>query len=83
MNIIDVRKDEQDPVSIITFAEGGAYSSAVEVNCVGGCVFINSAGEVTAGRGGDNEYCEIDTKEDALHLIKALEKALELGWWGE
>lgn len=25
----------------------------------------------------------IDSKEDAQNLIKALEKAIELGWWSE
>lgn len=85
MSIIDIRKEEQEPVSVIIFAEGDENkSAAVEIENHGICysVSINSSGEANAGRRGDGKYLFIDSKEDALNLIKALEKAIELGWLG-
>jgi len=79
---IDVRSTKEEVVTIIQFAEGEDCKSVVELQFIpeNECVYLNSSEEARY-RDGDGTNVILDTKEDALHLIKALQKAIELGWW--
>ncbi len=84
MRSIDIRTDDEGPVKVIRFASGEELSSAVEIQTYypNDCkVFINSDGEYRSGRVGDNQFVLLDSEEDAKNLIKALERAIEFGFW--
>lgn len=72
MASIDVRKDTKTKISKIQFSDS-MYGCAYYLDSNGGhAVTIQGACAVY-----------IASKEDAQNLIKALEKAIELGWWKE
>lgn len=73
MSIIDIR--EQVEVSNIIFADPTACAECTAIKldrCHGYARLIDQCG---------NGACAIATKQDAQNLIKALQKAIELGWW--
>lgn len=84
MKIIDIRGEEEH-VSIIRFADGEEFCSAVELETLGAenHVYINSASEARSGRNTEDGCVLIDSEEDARNLIKAIEKAISLEWWGK
>lgn len=67
---IDIRK-EQTEIDSIVFGEGEDDGDAYVLSLAGDLTRIESP----------NTYVFIDNKEDAKNLIKALEKAIELGTW--
>jgi hypothetical protein len=68
---IDIRKEDlTEVVDVIRFNEDGILQNALDH-----CVFV------TDSEDGDRFAVELNTKKDAEHLIKALEKAISLGWW--
>ena len=71
MTTIDIRKQKAPSVDAIIFADTAAFA-ATKLAKDRGYVFLAS------------EYTEasyIATKQDAQNLIKALHKAINLGWW--
>lgn len=70
---IDIRDSGSEEITEIVFGDGGdpwdGYILYLENNW-------------TKIRSMDGEVC-IDSKEDALNLIKALQKAIELGNWDD
>lgn len=67
---VDIRTDELEEITILQ-CDHRLYVQNYE-----GCVFI------TKSLNYDADAIGIYTKEDADNLIKALEKAIELKWWG-
>jgi len=84
MRSIDIRTSKEEVVTIIKFADGDDYESVVELQLIpeNDCVYLNSSGEARQ-RDGECTNVVLDSKEDAQNLIKALESAIELGWWGK
>ncbi|MNY45851.1 hypothetical protein D3C86_1809870 [compost metagenome] len=73
---IDVRKQVKDDVTAIRFAE-----SAEGLNVADVIVYYQGDVDVWIESSCcSNETIGIRSKEDALNLIKALEKAIELNW---
>ena len=73
MAIFDVRNTKDNEVFKITFADG---------NLGYGCsIAKNSYGDVTLFDCEEDWASAIATKQDAENLIKALQKAIELGWF--
>jgi hypothetical protein len=67
---IDIRKEGlTEVVDVIRFVDMGVLQNA------GHCVFVTDSKE------GDRFSVELYFQEDAENLIKALEKAISLGWW--
>jgi HEPN domain-containing protein len=66
---IDIRKDLEFQADIIRYAEKGVLQVCQTGN------FVTTSDHL------DAPNVEIYTKKDAEHLIKALEKAISLGWW--
>lgn len=68
---IDVRKKpkKEEPIDVIRFAED--------------CILQRLDGLIYVTPNANNwaAAVAIETQEDALHLMDALEKAIELGWW--
>lgn len=77
MAMIDIRNIEQSEITKIEFAdESERYHNAqFLVKGLDGAVEIESL-DVEAG-------ITIASEEDAQNLIKALQKAIELGWWSK
>lgn len=68
---IDIRKEGlTEVVDVIRFNEDGILQNALDH-----CIFVADSED------GDRFAVELNTKRDAFHLIKALEKAISLGWW--
>lgn len=82
MRSIDVRSAKEEAVTIIKFADGEECDSVVELQFIpeNVCVYLNSTREARQRDGGCANVI-LDSKEDAQNLIKALRKAIELGWW--
>lgn len=73
MSVFDVRKSGDNEVTRIQFADTSAGY---------GCSLVkDSEGDVTLVDYEDEWASTIATKQDAENLIKALQKAIELGWF--
>ena len=70
MTTIDIRKEGQKATSI-RFADFTLRDNVVKLSVFQGSVYINT----------DIGSSRISSEEDAENLIKALQKAIELGWW--
>lgn len=73
MTTIDIRKDSVEHIDEIVFYENCALTpdnGTVDIKC--------KQGYYTQG----SFYC-VECKEEAEDLIKALQKALELGWFDD
>lgn len=68
MTSIDIRKEQVDDIDEIIFADNDAY-----------CL-IRTGGDIIDIYDISEDYVQIVSKEHALNLIKALEKAIELEW---
>lgn len=71
---IDIREKEADKIERIIFADPVSLDSGYVLNLnfdPNGLTVIES----------EDSFVFIDSKEDALNLIKALQKAIELGNW--
>lgn len=77
MAMIDIRSNEQSEITKIKFAdESRRYHNAQYlVKGIDRVVEIESC-DGLAG-------ITIASEEDAHHLIKALQKAIQLGWWSK
>lgn len=75
MATIDIRNGANiDKIQFATSAHDYYYGILLERSCN---MFVGILDE-------DGDYCgKIKTKEDAENLIKALQKAIELGWWSK
>lgn len=71
MTTIDIRKQKEPIVDAIIFADTAAFAATKLVKARG---YVFLASKYT-------EASDIATKQDAHNLIKALQKAIELGWW--
>lgn len=71
---IDIREKEADKIEGIIFADPVSLDSGYVLNLNFG---PNGATVIES----EDSFVFIDSKEDALNLIKALEKAIELGNW--
>ena len=74
MASIDIRVNSKEEITNIEFADSMENNAYILTKYTG-----------YAGIQIENEDfgVEISSKEDAQNLIKALEKAIELGWWKE
>lgn len=73
MPVFDVRNTKDNEVTKIAFADKTAGY---------GCSLVkDSEGDVTLVDYEDDWASNIATKQDAGNLIKALQKAIELGWF--
>ena len=73
---IDVRNTVEGEIDVIRFADDEQniyYQSSIIRH-------IAWKSLVHIEEGGNGEYVRITSKQHALDLIKALEKAIELGW---
>lgn len=70
MATIDIRKEQDSEIDLIKFSSDNLFQSITKGRY--GVYFCDSDGDAVG--------C-IDAEEDAKNLIKALEKAIELGWW--
>ncbi len=73
MVTIDIRKHKEQKIDVIEFADKAGFAATRLVK-MHGCAFLASE-HTTAS--------DISSKAAAQNLIKALEKAIELGWWSE
>ena len=76
MSTTDIRAANPEEVSAILFSD--------QTNDSDGCIlrkrtFVSIETDCLREEGDSAVF--IDSKEDAENLIKALEKAIELGWW--
>lgn len=75
MSSIDIRSDNI-VVDSIVFADSGHEDACV--------LFLDDAQKVTIANDPESmesyRYVQINSSDDAKNLIKALEKALEMGW---
>lgn len=73
---IDIRDNEVGKVEGIVFAEEDEYEK--------NCYLLTLEGDMSKiSSAYCNTFVYLDSKEDALNLIKALQKAIELGNWDE
>lgn len=77
MSTIDVRGEVEDVVDTIVFAETHGRASGRENVPLAYCLTCDKSTVVIRDT---MEYVLVNDKERALHLIKALNKAIELGW---
>lgn len=75
---IDIRDSEFGKVKEIVFAD----KDDTEKNCYL-LTLQGSLSKIRTGWDGEDSFVYLDSKTDALNLIKALQKAIELGNWGE
>lgn len=76
MAIFDIRKDVVEPTTRIVFAE-----AMIERTCVAHFLTpFNRRDDSVAIQDGTLEKVVVVSKQHALDLIKALEKAIELEW---
>lgn len=73
MATIDIRDGLEVEIDTIKFSDKENYEDAAFLK-------KGSFVSVEAAESGDWTYC-IATETDAQNLIKALQKAIELGWW--
>ena len=73
MASIDIRVNGEENITKIEFSD----SMGVGVNAY----FLDACGGNGVTIDDDDTCVNIASKEDAQNLIKALEKAIELGWW--
>lgn len=73
MATIDIRLNSKEEITHIEFTDSMGTNAHVLTRYPGGYGGVQI----------ENEHIgiEITSKEDAQNLIKALEKATELGWW--
>lgn len=75
MKTIDIRECDEEPVERIVFAKEGLRECCIDKDDLG-------VKEYIIGQDGEPLQCfEIDSLEEAENLIKALQKASELGWF--
>ena len=72
MSMIDIRQVEDSLINRIQFADAFNSIESDSISKNEGGVFIESD---------EYECMKLATKQDAENLIKALQKAIELGWW--
>ena len=73
MSTFDVRNTKDNEVVKITFADKTAgYGCSLVKESEGGVALVDCE---------DNFASYVATKQDAENLIKALQKAIELGWF--
>ena len=75
MSTYDVRSNNEEVIDEIVFAEdcaweGGWQACSITCNTLKKYILVSDPGESLV----------INSKEHALNLIKALNKAIELGW---
>lgn len=76
---IDIRKDKTVQVSTIVFADKDCDRSDA---CL--LTLKSSFTKITGNEGRESDYfVYLKSEEDAENLIKALQKAIELGNWSE
>lgn len=69
---IDIRRDGKEEITEIVFGDGNDIDDAYKIVLQGDFTRIHSK---------ENSVVYLSSKEDALNLIKALEKAISLGTW--
>ena len=74
---IDIRTNVETEVEVIRFADDEQYNGYYQASIIRRCDIDNM---VSIKEGGNGDYVQIAGKEHAHDLIKALEKAIELGW---
>lgn len=72
MKTIDIREDNESPVKRIVFASYAGIDCVIDKDDL--CIKALHGGE-------EDQYYEVESAEEAENLIKALQKALELGWF--
>lgn len=72
MVTIDIRKYKEQKIDVIEFADKAGFAATRLVK-MHGYAFLAS----------EHTTASISSKAAAQNLIKALEKAIELGWWSE
>lgn len=76
---IDVRNTTKEDIDIIRFTSHPQYDFAVAADTL-----VLSAGDCPVwlqNSKNDSDIIGVRNKEDALNLIEALKKAIELGWF--
>ena len=69
----NIIKQDYEEITKIKFSENDDYNTPSVLDKEGGRVSLSSSE--------DDPLCFIPTKEDAVHLIKALQMAIDKGWW--
>lgn len=69
---IDIRDNSQPRIDSIQFGDGHDPDDAYVLTLCGSLTKVES----------EDSFVYINNKQDAINLIKAVEKALELGTWG-
>jgi hypothetical protein len=69
---IDIRKDGKEGITEIVFGDSYDLLDAYKVVL---------DGDMTSIRAMSDDLVYLNSKEDAINLIKALEKAISLGTW--
>lgn len=69
---IDIRKDGKEEITEIVFGDGYDHMDAYK---------IVLDGDMTSIRAMSDDFVYVNSKKDALNLIKALEKSISLGTW--
>lgn len=85
MSMIDIRGGAEGEIRSIKFSDGDfcgweQQASEIQREQYSEAIFINSIEEATDGGEGRYPFLVLVGKEDVLNLIKALNKAIELGW---
>lgn len=70
---IDIRSEVESKVTSIIFSDALGSLDAKELYLCDSCTEIRS----------NDSFVHIDSQEDALNLIKALQKAIKLGNWND
>ena len=79
MSVIDIRETDSVLVSRILFAEREDDKGSNQANCISrhGPDFDD---RIRITEGDHHDYVRVNSEDHARNLIKALEKAIELGW---
>jgi hypothetical protein len=69
----NIIKQDYEEITKIKFSENDDYNTPSVLAKIENTAMLYSSDE--------DVICSIPTKEDAAHLIKALQMAIDKGWW--
>lgn len=78
MAVLDIRSESHEEITEIIFAEREDIDGDFQAYMI--CPAMSCNGFITIYDGEDTESVSISSIEHAENLIKALRKAIELGW---
>lgn len=78
MATIDIRNEVDDKVTVIVFADGEGADGITQAKAI--ALYDYNGVPYVSIEDMDGDVVIINSKEHAQNLIKALNKAIELGW---